>query len=90
MVLVYMAGEMLELTVRIVSGAVGLMWWAVRGKTTEEKHHDELMTEIRRMNSRIMDLEHSLHNKDLPSGGGHKQLALGCGDPNARQVHELE
>jgi len=90
MVLVYIAGEILELTVRIVSSTFGLMWWGVGGKTTKEKHHDELMTEIRQMNSRIMELEHSLHNKELPSGGGHKQLTLGCGDPNARQVHEME
>lgn len=88
MVLVYVAGEMLELTVRMVSGTFGLVWWAVGGKTTEEKHHDELMAEMRRMNSRLVELEQSLHDKDPPAGGGGEQLALGFGDPDARQIHE--
>jgi len=84
--LVYVAGEMLELTMRVVSGTVGLVWWAAGGKTTEEKHHDELMAEIRRMNLRIMELEQSLHDGNAAA----EQRPLLLGDPDVAQVHEPE
>lgn len=65
--LVYVAGELIELTVRLVSGTVGLVWWAVGGKTTEELNHEELMAQLQKMDSRIQELETSLHHPDNAS-----------------------